>query len=285
MPHRAARGVFPLLVAVACFGLSSAADPGSIGPPPPPPESEMDYPVPTGWAGSEELDYDPLLDEEFDAAPEVYDPFETGNRRIYRFNQSVDRWVWRPVTTGYRFVVPEPARRSVRRVFDNLNMPVYVVNHVLQLHFGAAIETLGAFTMNMTFGMGGIFDTGKGVGLQLRPADFGQTLALVGVGSGPYLMFPVLGPTTLRDGLGSVIDRAFHPLTYFLPISTQLMWGGGFGVAQREAAADELRALEESSLDPYAVLRSAYAQARAQSIEELRGSDGDSDPPLEAAGL
>ncbi|MGI9592411.1 MAG: MlaA family lipoprotein [Myxococcota bacterium] len=219
-----------------------------------------------------EPEYDPLFDEydETQEEAEVYDPLEPGNRAVYGFNRQVDRFLFNPVTKGYRMVVPDFARRSIRRVFINLNAPIYVMNNLFQLRLLDAVQTVGAFTMNMTFGFGGLFETGDGIRCELKHADFGQTMALYGVGSGPYLVIPVLGPTTTRDGIGWVIDRAFHPLTYVLGIPIQLMWGGGHGVSYRAEVAEGLAALEESALDPYAVMRSAYAQAREQAIEEAR---------------
>ena len=95
-----------------------------------------------------------------------------------------------------------------------------------------------------------------------------MSLAKAGIGHGPYLVLPIFGPATLRDGFGWVVDRAFHPLTYVLGVPVQLVWRGGAGVAQRDAAADALEALEESSLDFYAVLRSAYIQSRDKEIAD-----------------
>jgi phospholipid-binding lipoprotein MlaA len=227
-----------------------------------------------------EPDYDPLFDD-YDAdleEPEVYDPLEKGNRAVYGFNRQVDRFIFKPVTRGYRFVVPGAARRSVRRLLVNLNAPIFMMNNLLQLRFLDAAETLGAFTMNLTFGVGGLMEAGSGIRCELKQADFGQTMALYGVGSGPYVVLPVLGPTTTRDGFGWVIDRAFHPLTYVLAIPVQLMWGGGHGMAYREEVADGLAALEESSIDSYSVMRSAYVQAREQSIDDARTRRGSDEP-------
>ena len=227
-----------------------------------------------------EPEYDPLFDEydpDLEEA-EIYDPLEKGNRAVYGFNRQVDRWIFNPVTRGYRFVVPGVARRSVRRLLVNLNAPIFMVNNLFQLRFLDAVETFGAFTMNLTFGVGGLFETGDGIRCELKEADFGQTMALYGVGAGPYVVLPVLGPTTTRDGFGWVIDRAFHPLTYVLAIPVQLMWGGGHGMAYREEVADGLAALEESSIDSYAVIRSAYTQSREQSIDDARASRGSRDP-------
>ena len=126
---------------------------------------------------------DPLFDEDFEELePEVYDPFEGGNRAIYRFNRSFDRWIAEPVFDVYRFAVPAPGRLAVRRVLGNFNTPIYVVNHLLQLQPERAAETLVAFAMNMSFGVVGIFDAAGRVGLELEESDFGQTLAIVGVG-------------------------------------------------------------------------------------------------------
>jgi phospholipid-binding lipoprotein MlaA len=136
---------------------------------------------------------------------------------------------------------------------------------------------LGAFLVNTTLGVGGLFDVGQWVGLQTQPADFGQTLALAGVGNGPYLMVPILGPSTVRDGMGGLVDLFFHPLTYLIGVAPQLLWRGGVevaeGVSKRAEADAGLKALEESSLDFYSVLRSAYVQTREHSIEQIRGDD------------
>jgi len=232
-----------------------------------------------------DLEPDPLFDEEFDddfdelTGPEVSDPLEGSNRAVFGFNRKIDRFFWSPVTAGYRSVVPAPARRSLGRVFVNLNTPIYLVNNLLQVRFRDAGETLGAFLVNTTVGVGGLFDAGRWVGLETQPADFGQTLALAGVGNGPYLMIPILGPSTLRDGVGGVVDLFFHPLTYLIGVAPQLMWRGGVeaaaGVSRRTEADAKLKALEESSLDFYSVLRSAYIQTRQHSIDELRDDDAE----------
>jgi len=211
---------------------------------------------------------DPLFDDDFDAeiGPQVYDPFEPGNRLILSFNQHVDTVLWSPVTTAYRFAMPDPARASLFRVFENLNAPIHIVNHLLQLKPLKAGESLLAFVLNSTFGLAGIIDAAGAAGITPEAADFGQTMAKVGVGMGPYMVVPIFGPITLRDGFGWIVDRAFHPATYFLGIPIQLIWRGGAGMVARDAAHDQLAALEESSVDFYSVLRSAYVQAREKEI-------------------
>jgi phospholipid-binding lipoprotein MlaA len=216
---------------------------------------------------------DPLFDEEaveFEAVEPVADPLEEGNRVVFGFNQKLDDWFWSPVTRAYRFVTPEIARVGIRRVLHNLNTPVYVANHLLQLRLRDAGQALGAFALNSTLGILGLFEPSKEAGWEVRPADFGQTLGLVGIGDGPYVVVPVFGPTTVRDGFGNAVDYFFQPLNYVLGVPTQLLWGGGSGLSLREEVSDQLNALERSSVDFYSVMRSAYRQSRDQEIANAR---------------
>ncbi|MDJ0847094.1 MAG: VacJ family lipoprotein [Myxococcota bacterium] len=257
------RPIWRALAPVALLVLSSAP---ALGEPP----AGLD-PIPLQSPEGEAELPDPLFDDfddVGDGSDEIYDPFEGGNRMVLRFNQGIDRVLWSPLTKGYRLVFPDPARRGLRRALANLNTPVYMVNNLLQLRPRDAAENLAAFALNTVWGVGGLFDAASAANLQRRPADFGQTLAKAGIGHGPYLVLPIFGPATLRDGFGWVVDRAFHPLTYVLGVPVQLVWRGGAGVAQRDAAADALEALEESSLDFYAVLRSAYIQSRDKEIAD-----------------
>lgn len=221
-------------------------------------------------AVSSSPDFDPLFDDEFIEEFPVYDPIEPANRVIFSLNQKLDRVFWKPLSQGYRFLVPTPARRSMLRVFQNLNTPVFIVNNILQLRFIDAAESLGAFLFNSTIGWAGLFDVGKEIGLDAKETDFGQTLAMFGLGSGPFLMIPLLGPSTVRDGFGDIVDIFFQPLTYILGPAPQMIWGGSAGLARREKVGRELEALEESALDFYSVLRSAYIQDRESLIRERR---------------
>ena len=198
------------------------------------------------------------------------DPLEPMNRAFFSLNQHLDRWFWDPLTRAYRFVTPEALRLGVRHALQNLNSPVFFVNNVLQLRFLDAAETFGAFALNSTLGMLGFFEPSLEAGWRARPADFGQTLALVGIHSGPYVVVPVLGPTTIRDGLGSAVDRFFQPLTYILGLGTQILWGGGEGLSTREEVSDQLAELERSSVDFYATMRSVFLQNREGEIADAR---------------
>jgi phospholipid-binding lipoprotein MlaA len=179
-----------------------------------------------------------------------------------------------PATRAYQFVVPLQARMCARRFFRNLKTPVYLVNDVLQLRFRDAAETTAAFAMNSTFGFLGLFDAGIEFGWKQHPADFGETLGVFGVKSGPYLVIPLLGPSTVRDGAGDLVDRVFDPLTYVLGFSDMIFIGGSSGFVMREENAEALAALRSSSVDFYSALRSAYTQDREGQIAELRARLG-----------
>jgi len=259
------RAAISALMAMTCLAVALAAGAEQADGPPD---------APTGNEAVEEPD--PLFDEEereaaeFQAAEPVADPLEEGNRAIFRFNQKLDDWFWSPLTRAYRFITPEFARIGIRRALRNLNTPVYVANHLLQLRLRDAGQALGSFALNSTLGIFGFLEPSKEAGWEVRPADFGQTLGLVGVGNGPYMVIPVFGPTTVRDSFGNAVDYFLQPLNYVLGVPTQLLWGGGSGLSLREDVAEELAALEKSSVDFYSVMRSAYQQNRDQEIVEAR---------------
>jgi len=257
------RAAIITVIAMGCVALATRAGAGGNAEP-------RAAPV-----GTEDLaqEPDPLFEEEseqLEAAAPIADPLEEGNRAVFVFNQKLDDWFWSPVTRAYRFVTPELARVGIRRALRNLNTPVYVANHLLQLRFSDAAQALGAFALNSTLGVLGLFEPSREAGWEVQPADFGQTLGLVGVGNGPYLVVPVFGPTTVRDGVGNAVDYFLQPLNYVIGVPTQLLWGGGAGLSLREEVSDQLDALERSSVDFYSVMRSAYQQNREKTIEDAR---------------
>jgi|GEM_PF-1356947 len=227
------------------------------------------------------VDSDPLFDDEFEIeSPEhLADPFECANREVFVFNDYLDIVMIRPILTGYRFVVPNVARKGIRRMFLNLSSPKVFLNDLFQLRFLDAGITLGRLVLNTTLGFGGLLDpAADGAGWPRHDSDFGQTLATYGMPSGPYLVLPVLGPSTVRDGFGDLIDLAFQPLTYVLwpaQIMLQVYIGGGTGLAALDANYDKVNALEESSIDFYAAMRSAYLQNRRAMIAKTRGDAGE----------
>lgn len=196
------------------------------------------------------------------------DPLEPVNRKVFGFNQAIDDWLLSPVARGYAFVVPEPGRRAVRRMFENFSLPPVFVNQVLQLRPKGAGVTLARFTINSTVGLVGLFDVAEKMGIDGQRADFGQTLAMVGIGSGPYVVLPVFGPSTVRDAFGDLVDRMLMPQTYFLGLTELLVLGGGQGLVTYEAYQEYLERLRESSVDFYATMRNVYFQNRARELRE-----------------
>lgn len=200
----------------------------------------------------------------------VPDPIEPVNRRFFAFNDHVDQYLLVPVTNAYRFAVPSPVRMCVRRTFRNLRSPVYFVNNLLQLRFLDAAETLAGFALNSTAGIVGLFDVAAEVGWEQHSSDFGQTLGVYGVRSGPYLVIPLLGPSTVRDSVGDLVDRAFDPFTYFFGMGGLIFLGTSSGFVTREANSEAIQALRSSSVDYYAAMRSAFTQNRESRIAEVR---------------
>ena len=219
---------------------------------------------------------DASLDEDEDLLDDAShrDPFEGLNRDIFSFNRNMDRWVFDPITHGYQHAVPAPGRRAFYRFFQNLDSPVILANHMLQFRVVESATTLTRCVINSTIGVAGFFDPAAGYFQVYRiEGDFGQTLARYGTPSGPFLMLPVFGPSTVRDVIGDVVDILADPVSYLLgPVRWwTLVLGGSEGLTTREAHIDELQALEAGSVDFYSALRSAYLQSRDAMVREARG--------------
>ncbi len=197
------------------------------------------------------------------------DPWEKSNRRVFAFNKRLDRWVVKPVTSGYRAVVPKPARTAVSNAYGNYGEPANFVNSVLQGKLAQAFRTLDRFILNSTLGVAGVMDVATGMGRPREPEDFGQTLARWGVKSGPYMVLPLFGPSTLRDGIMTPVDFFVDPADFARNAWLSPGWDVRIGVASGriinfrntliETGADKLLA---DSLDDYALARSAYLQRR-----------------------
>ena len=212
---------------------------------------------------------DPFFEDDF-VGTQAGDPLESMNRPIFAGNMALDRVLIDPVSRAYGAVTPKPVKQAIRSIFSNLNAPVVLVNEMLQLRGRRAAQTLGRFMLNSTLGFGGIFDPAAELGWNERHADFGQTLGNVGIGPGPYLVLPLLGPSTARDAVGAAVDLALRLDTWLLPLQSQLFLGGGFGISEREGRREEMRALRESSVDFYAAVRSAFLQTREARVREAR---------------
>ena len=251
-------------------GLALAAGAGSLGPAPDPADDPFygEAPIEDPYGFDEEADA--LFDDEFDleaeAPPGFPDPFERFNRGALKFNNFLDRFVLDPITIGYRFIFPEVVRRSINRVFDNVNSTQTLVNDIFQLEWKDAGTTTARLLVNSTIGLGGIMDPAARFGLEKHVSDFGQTLAIAGAPSGPYLILPILGPSDVRDGLGLGVDAIFHPTFYLLGGTDVLFFSGSSGLTERARHYEEFKALQESSIDFYAALRSGFYQNRQAQI-------------------
>lgn len=137
---------------------------------------------------------------------EVYDPFEPLNRRIYYFNYQFDKHIFLPTVRIYKNITPEPIRKGVKNFFNNTDNISTTGNSILQFKIGKAMRAIGRFTMNVTLGAGGLFDVASSMGMPKPYEDFGLTLAHYGIGKGPYLVLPILGPSSLRDAFGMGVD-------------------------------------------------------------------------------
>lgn len=203
----------------------------------------------------------------------IYDPFESVNRKVYGFNESVDKAVIGPVARAYNNNVPKPARHGLRNFLANANAPVTFVNDILQAKPQRAAETFSRFVINSTVGLGGLFDVAGKSDLEGHTEDFGQTMAVWGVPQGAYVMSPFLGPSTLRDTVGGIVDNAFDPLTWVefglsdldVFINAGRVGAGVIDTRSRlEPALQSLRAQPE----PYTALRRAYANNRESAIRD-----------------
>lgn len=203
-----------------------------------------------------------------ESAP-ISDPFEGFNRAVFAFNEGVDRALLEPLARGYRAATPKVLRTGVSNALHNLRSPVIFANDVLQGNPARAGTTAARFVLNSTLGVAGLLDVGARMGLERHDEDFGQTMAVWGIGPGPYLVLPLLGPSTLRDALGRPVDGAFDALTYVEGHDIDEIRGGRVAVqvvSTREELIEPVDTLRRTSIDPYVSLRSLYAVTRAGAI-------------------
>ena len=195
------------------------------------------------------------------------DPLEGLNRGIYKFNDTVDKAAIKPIAGAYKAVLPSPIRTGVNNFFANLGTVVTIVNDLLQFKFSQAVDDTGRFAINSTFGIAGLVDWASMDGIEERKEDFGQTLAYWGWKDSAYLVLPLLGPSTLRDTGGLVVDSAFFdPISYVESARdrNQLLLTKFIDTRASYLPGSDL--LDEAALDPYAFMRDAYLQRRNSQI-------------------
>ncbi len=198
------------------------------------------------------------------------DPFEGFNRGVYRFNEVVDEAVARPVATAYRDVVHSEIRDRVRNFFANIGDVFIGANNVLQGKFFEGFEDFARVAFNSTLGLFGIHDVASDMGIEKHNEDFGQTFGWWGIGEGPYLVLPILGSSSARDGVGTVLDYYTDPLGEVRPVRLRNSLGLLRLTGVRADLLEASRILEQAALDKYVFQRDAYFQRRRSLVYDGR---------------
>lgn len=220
----------------------------------------------------DDTDFFTEIEAEYAVSPglDVADPLEPLNRGIFVLNDRLYFWVLKPLASGWRAIAPSPVRSGIRNAFDNLAAPIRIVNQLLQGKGKAAAAETGKFFVNSIWGIFGLIDASQQIpALQTPPEDFGQTLGHWGLGNGFYLVLPLLGPTTLRDGVGEVGDFFLHPTTYAdWGTRTHIEVSAGKTVNATSFRIGDYEAIKNASLDPYTAVRDGYIQMRMQALSQ-----------------
>ena len=250
--HAARRGIVPLLLLALSVGACATR----------PPESDP---------------------EALAAYEQANDPLEPFNRAMWRLNTTFDHLIMRPVTWVYRSILPRPVRRVVSNIYANANMPVVIVNSLLQGEFGRAGTATERFLVNTVLGVGGIADPASAWGIETIDEDFGQTLAVWGIGDGPYLVLPFIGPTNPRDAVGFVGDALSEPVGLSLDIIDKRWvrygWRIGNVIEARDRHWGEIKEIYRAE-DPYAFARSAFRQHRRYLITNGAAEESEEEEKL-----
>jgi phospholipid-binding lipoprotein MlaA len=199
----------------------------------------------------------------------IADPIEGWNRLMFRFNDKAYTWVLRPVTNVYSAVLPSDVRGCIDNFFLNLSSPVRMVNSLLQGRFKDAGAELSRFAINSTIGVAGLADVAAiDFGIARHRADFGQTLGHYGVGGGMFICWPFLGPSTLRDSVGLVVDTAANPTTYVNKTASETITVNSVQMVNKLSVSPDIYGdLKKISIDPYIAMRQGYIDYRRALIE------------------
>jgi len=252
----ACAGLLPL---AGCAGKGRAAD--------------HEQPAPTADAARTEADGKSsaaAAEDDWDSAPEVKvsDPIEAVNRGVFWCNHQLYRYVAKPFSSAYKFIFPDVVRKGIRNAYDNVRFPVRFVNHTLQGRLDRTAQETGRFLVNTTAGVGGLMKPADKIPVlaDVPKSDTGQTFAKWGVPHGPYLVFPLLGPTSCRDLVGTAGDTALNPVAWI-----GILFGGAAWTTAVSAPSgahsvpdqmDRYDAATKDSLDPYVAARTSYIQYR-----------------------
>ncbi|HBN14274.1 MAG: VacJ family lipoprotein [Pseudomonadota bacterium] len=195
----------------------------------------------------------------------VSDPLEPVNTKVHAFNQFMDKHFLLPVARGYRKYIPGPARQGVSNFFSNIGDISVLANNLLQMKLEAAANDTGRIMINTTIGIGGLLDVATAIGFTPNDEDFGQTLGYWGIGTGPYIVLPLFGPSTLRDAIGFSVDTATNPISHQDNVRIR---NSAFALEQLDKRVDAMSVESLITGDPYIFMREAYLQQREYLVND-----------------
>ncbi len=218
---------------------------------------------------------DELMEDEAEIEEEIYDPLEPMNRFFFEVNDTLYYWVIKPANRVYSFLLPVEIRDCLGNFFDNLTMPVKLLNNLLQGDFEDAGIVLSRFFINSTLGIYGFGDPATSeFNLVERPADFGQTLGRFGVGEGFYLYWPIIGPSNARDTIGYLVDTYTHPVPYMSDqFAEELLYYSTDRLNDVSLNPEAYDDVKKYSLDPYIAIRQGYYDYRRTKIQQQSSKD------------
>jgi phospholipid-binding lipoprotein MlaA len=220
--------------------------------------------------------------------PDERDPFESYNRSMYAFNDALDRTLLRPVAEVYSEYTPSPVKTGVGNFFSNLGDVRVLLNDILQFKFAQAASDFSRLVWNSTVGLFGLLDVASSLELPKHDEDFGQTLAVWGIGDGPYLVLPFFGPSTVRDTVGLAGDLSADPLRYIIEDDTTYLGAVAMRALNKRAnLLSATRVLDQAAIDPYVFVRDAYLQHRRNLIYDGNPPPDETMPfnPMDASDL
>jgi phospholipid-binding lipoprotein MlaA len=225
-----------------------------------------------GFMADEDADWDDDGDE---YTLKVNDPYENWNRKVFNLNHGLYMHAFKPLSKGYDFIVPQRLQSGFSNVFTNIRMPVRFFNSLFQGKYKGAATEFASFMVNTTAGIGGFLNPAKAMHLKSYNEDFGQTLAHHGMNEGPFIIWPLIGPSNGRDTIGTLIDNAFNPLFWFgtLDVAIESDVLRGVRTVKRVnnysySIRDNYDALMDGAIDPYIALQNAYINNRNKNIKE-----------------
>ncbi len=233
--------------------------------------SSADKTLPNGEETEQEMfdEEEDFFDEEEEEFVEIADPLYLWNKGMFYFNDKFYFWLLKPAARGYSFIVPEKGRILVSNFFHNIAVPIRFVNNLLQVRIKSAGIELLRFAVNSTVGIVGLNDIAKKeLDMKSQDEDLGQTLGTYGIGHGFYIVWPFIGPSSLRDTVGLAGDTFLHPVSYIEPTEAALGIRAYETLNRTSLHIGDYEDLKEAAIDPYIALRDAYIQNRKKKVEE-----------------